>query len=107
MEIQKIADQTVCDSENAVSDLTDSESPPVLVGENSFVKIRMLAENNPDMVFISLAHRINPGLLRDSFRLVRRSEAAGVDGVTAGETLTETSIIFGSGCGEVSTLQRR
>jgi group II intron reverse transcriptase/maturase len=60
-----------------------SGKPPILVGDNSFAKIRMLAENNPDMVFTSLANRIDLGLLRDSFRLVRKSESAGVDGVTA------------------------
>jgi len=82
-EIQGIAEQTACDSESMFSGLTQNESPPVLIGENSFVKIRMLAENNPEMVFTSLAHRIDLGLLRDSFRLVRKSKSAGVDGMTA------------------------
>jgi group II intron reverse transcriptase/maturase len=78
-EFQGIAEQTACDSEG----MFGNGSPPILVGENSFGKIRMLAENNPDMVFTSLSHRIDLGLLRDSFRLVRKSESAGVDGVTA------------------------
>ncbi len=80
-EVQGIAEQTARGSEG----MFNSENPPVLVGENSFGKIRMLAKNNPDMVFTSIAHRIDLGLLRDSFRLVRKSEAAGVDGVTAKE----------------------
>jgi hypothetical protein len=65
------------------SAIRTEKDPPVLIGENSFGKIRMLAEKNPDMVFTSLAHRIDLSLLRDSFRLVRKSKSAGVDGVTA------------------------
>jgi RNA-directed DNA polymerase len=80
-EFQGIAEQTACDSE----EMFGNGNPPILVGENSFGKLRMLAENNPDMVSASLAHRINLSLLRDSFRLVRKSESAGVDGVTAKE----------------------
>ncbi len=40
-EIREIAERTICDS--------DGEGPPVLIGENSFGKIRMLAERNPDI----------------------------------------------------------
>jgi group II intron reverse transcriptase/maturase len=80
-EIQGIAEQTACGSEG----MFNNAGPPIIVGENSFGKIRKLAKENPDMVFTSLADRINPGLLRDSFRLVRKSETAGVDGVTAKE----------------------
>jgi retron-type reverse transcriptase len=80
-EFQRIAEQTACDSE----EMFGNGNPPILVGENSFGKLGMLAENNPDMVSASLAHRINLSLLRDSFRLVRKNESAGVDGVTAKE----------------------
>ncbi|MCP4647568.1 MAG: transcription elongation factor GreAB [bacterium] len=80
-ELQGIAEQTACNS----GALFNNGSPPIIVGENSFGKIRMLAKNNPDMVFTSIASRIDLGLLRDSFKLVRKSESAGVDGVTAKE----------------------
>jgi len=53
------------------------------VTESSLVKIRMLAESDPEMVFTSLAHRIDLHLLKKSFLQVRRSEAAGVDKITA------------------------
>jgi len=82
-EIQGIAEQTVCDAEKVSDDPANGEGPPVLIGENSFGKLRMPAEKNPDMVFTSLVHRIDLSLLRDSFRLVRKSRSAGVDGVTA------------------------
>ncbi|QTA93405.1 reverse transcriptase domain-containing protein [Desulfonema magnum] len=82
---QEIAEQTCCNPAKTEAGLKAGISPPVLVGETSFGKIRMLAENNPDMVFTSLAHRIDLSLLRDSFRAVRKSEAAGVDGMTAKE----------------------
>jgi len=76
-EIQGIAERTVCDP--------GGEGPPVIIGENSFGKIRMPAEENPDMVFTSPVHRTGLRLLGDSFRLVRKSKSAGVDGVTAGK----------------------
>jgi len=53
------------------------------VTESSLVKIRVLAESDPEMVFTSLAHRIDLHLLKKSFLQVRRSEAAGVDKITA------------------------
>ena len=84
-ETQGSAEQAIRNSAGKVNGLTKRGTPPVLVGENSFGRLRMLAENNPEMVFTSLAHRINPGLLRDSFKLVRKSDAAGVDGMTAKE----------------------
>ncbi len=43
-ELQGIAEQTACNS----GGLFNSGSPPIIVGENSFGKIRMLAKNNPD-----------------------------------------------------------
>ncbi|GAH72763.1 unnamed protein product, partial [marine sediment metagenome] len=45
----------------------------------------MLAESDPDLIFISLAHRIDLYLLKKSFRKVRKSKSSGVDKVTAKE----------------------
>ena len=70
-------DSTGCSQERA------ADKPPVLVGESSLVRIRMLAEANPDLVFTSLAHRIDPFLLRKSFRQLRKNESTGVDKITA------------------------
>ncbi|RZB34635.1 MAG: hypothetical protein SRB1_00403 [Desulfobacteraceae bacterium Eth-SRB1] len=53
--------------------------------ESSLVKIRMLAESDPEMVFTSLAHRIDLSLLEKSLRQVRTSKSSGVDGITAEE----------------------
>jgi len=85
IEIQGDAEQAFRNTEKMSAGRTESETPLMLCEENSFGRLRTMAENNPDMVFTSLAHRINSGLLRDSFRLVRKSEAAGVDGMTAKE----------------------
>jgi RNA-directed DNA polymerase len=53
------------------------------VGECSLVRIEQLAQAEPDMVFTSLAHRIDLSLLRKSFRQLRKNESTGVDKVTA------------------------
>ncbi|MBW2741486.1 MAG: group II intron reverse transcriptase/maturase, partial [Deltaproteobacteria bacterium] len=55
------------------------------MGESSLVRIKMLAEANPDLVFTSLAHRIDLSLLRKSFRQLRKNESTGVDKITAKE----------------------
>jgi group II intron reverse transcriptase/maturase len=81
--IQGIAEQMKSDSSKMYSNLVVNDSPPLLIGEISMEKIKCLAENNPDMVFTSLAHRIDLGLLHESFRQVRRSKAAGIDKLTA------------------------
>jgi retron-type reverse transcriptase len=70
-------DSTRCSQERA------GDKPPVLVGESSLVRIRMLAEADPSMVFTSLAHRIDLSLLRKSFRQLRKNESTGVDKITA------------------------
>ncbi len=85
IEIQGDAEQAFRDTGKMFNGRTEPDTPLMLYEENSFGRLRMTAENKPDMVFTSLAHRINPGLLRDSFRLVRKSESAGVDGMTAKE----------------------
>ena len=60
----------------------DSEVP-ILVGESSLAKLRMMAEGDKNLVFTSLAHRIDYPLLKESFRQLRKSKASGVDKVTA------------------------
>ena len=61
------------------------EGPPLLVSESSLARIRILAESDPNLVFTSLAHRIDLYLLKKSFRQVRKSKSAGVDKITAKE----------------------
>ena len=80
-EIQGIASQEACDT-RLVSECSENNKPPVLVGESSLVRIRMLAEANPDLVFTSLAHRIDLSLLQKSFRQLRKNESTGVDKIT-------------------------
>lgn len=83
-ENQGIASQDACDT-SLVSECPVNDKPPVLVGESSLVRIRMLAEANPDLVFTSLAHRIDLSLLQKSFRQLRKNESTGVDKITAKE----------------------
>ena len=59
--------------------------PPVLTGGSSLIKIELLAQNNPELVFTSVVHRIDFDLLKQSFRKIRKSKSAGVDKVTAKE----------------------
>jgi group II intron reverse transcriptase/maturase len=84
-ENQGIAEGVACDSSVIVGEQASGEEPPILVGESSFARIRMLAESEPEMVFTSLAHRIDFYLLKKSFRQIRKSKSAGVDKVTAKE----------------------
>lgn len=79
---QKIAAKNACELKQATP---DPDCPPVLVGETSLVRIRMLAEREPDMVFTSLVHRIDLSLLRQSFKKIRKSDTSGVDEMTASE----------------------
>ncbi|WP_036019348.1 group II intron reverse transcriptase/maturase [Desulfosarcina sp. BuS5] len=59
--------------------------PPVLTGGSSLIKIELLAQSNPELVFTSVVHRIDFDLLKQSFRKIRKSKSAGVDKVTAKE----------------------
>ncbi len=59
------------------------DGPPLLEGESSLERIRMLAEGEPDLVFTSVVDRIDVYLLKKSFRQVRKSKSAGVDKITA------------------------
>lgn len=61
------------------------DEPPERVAESTLDRLVDLARNNPQMVFTSLAHRIDLHLLEISFKQVRNSKAAGVDKVTAKE----------------------
>ena len=63
----------------------EDDGPPVLVGQSSLERIRLLAGSEPDLIFTTLAHRIDFHLLKQSFRQVRRSKSSGVDNVTAKE----------------------
>ena len=56
---------------------------PLLVRESSLLQLRMLAEADPELVFNSVAHRIDVFLLRESFRQLRKSDSSGVDEVTS------------------------
>jgi len=83
-ESQRIALQEACDI-SLVTGSPVKDKPPILVGESSFVRIKMLAEENPDLVFRSLAHRIDLSVLQESFSQLRKNESTGVDKVTAKE----------------------
>ena len=48
-------------------------------------RIAMLAREDPERSFLSLAHHIDVDLLREAFRRTRKGGAAGVDGETAAE----------------------
>ena len=61
------------------------DGPPLLVGEVSLNNIAMQAKKNPDMIFTSLAHRINLSLLKEGFRRLKKGKSSGVDGKTANE----------------------
>jgi group II intron reverse transcriptase/maturase len=79
---QGIAAKAAYDSDQGFKDPA-GDGPPLLVGESSLVRIRMLAESDPNLMFTSVAHRIDLYLLKKSFRQVRRSKSAGVDKITA------------------------
>jgi len=81
---QGIASQIARDSGEG-SNIRPSDTLPILVGESSLVKIEALAKANPNMVFTSLAHRIDLSLLGKSFRELRKNKSSGVDKVTAKE----------------------
>jgi group II intron reverse transcriptase/maturase len=80
---QGSAEQRACDCEAENRSATAEASIPVLIGESSLVRIRTLAEAESDLVFTSLAHRIDVSLLRKSFNRLKKSESSGVDEITA------------------------
>ena len=79
---QGIASQIACEFTGCSKERA-LDKPPVLVGESSLARIKMLAEADPSLVFMSLAHRIDLSLLGKSFRQLRKNESTGVDKVTA------------------------
>ncbi len=83
-ENQGIAAKVTGDSGHGLADPT-GDGPPLLVSESSLIRIKMLAESEPNLVFTSVAHRIDLYLLKKSFRQVRKSKSAGVDKITAKE----------------------
>ena len=83
-ENQGIAEQAVLNPKGMFVDLA-SDNPPILAGQSSLEWIKVLARNEPDLVFTSLAHRIDFHLLKRSFRQVRGSKSCGVDKMTAKE----------------------
>ena len=83
-ESQGIAKQAACDSGRSSEEPGKVNAPLVLAGESSLEGIRMLAKSEPEMVFTSLAHRIDLDLLKQCFRQIRKSESAGVDKVKIG-----------------------
>jgi len=81
---RKIAKQAACETGQS-SEPSWEDRPLTLVGESSLERIRMLAIRDPEMVFTSLAHRIDLYLLKQSFRKIRKNESTGVDKVSAKE----------------------
>jgi group II intron reverse transcriptase/maturase len=84
-ENQGIAEEDACDSSLIGDETASAGKHPVLVGESSFVRIRTLAESEPELVFTSLIHWVDLYLLRKSFRQIKKKKSAGVDKVTAKE----------------------
>jgi RNA-directed DNA polymerase len=60
-----------------------NDRPPILVRESSLARIRILARREPDLVFTSLAHRIDLDILKKSFRQLKKDKSSGVDKITA------------------------
>ena len=83
-ENQGTASQEACDT-RLVSENPVNDKPPILAGEPSLVRIKMLAEANPDLIFTSPARRIDLSLLQKSFRQLRKNESTGADKITAKE----------------------
>jgi RNA-directed DNA polymerase len=84
-ENHKVVEQCKHKSISAKSIPGNNGKPPILVGEVSLSNIAILAKQNPEMIFTSLAHRIDLSLLREAFRRTKKSGAAGVDKVTAAD----------------------
>ena len=61
------------------------DQPPLLVRETSLARIREMAKRDVNMVFVSLVHKIDCSLLKESFRQLHKNESTGVDKITAKE----------------------
>lgn len=71
---------------------TKAAEPPLLVRESSLAKIKLAADRDPNMVFSSIAHRIDLHLLKRSYKEINKGKSAGVDQITAkqyGENLDQ------------------
>ena len=84
-ESQRIAEEADHDFGKVDIALCQDDSYPILIGQSSLVRIRELADKEPEMVFTSLGHRIDFHLLKQCFRQVCKSKSCGVDKVTAKE----------------------
>jgi group II intron reverse transcriptase/maturase len=83
-EDRKIASQVAHDNRrNKETGMNDQ--PPVLIRETSLARIREMAKRDVNMVFVSLVHRIDYSLLKESFRQLHKNESTGVDKITAKE----------------------
>ena len=80
---QRTAEQTVRNNEWAFNE-SESDRPPILVGQTSLEWLKVKAQEEPETVFTSLAHRIDFHLLKQAFKKVRKNKSCGVDKVTAG-----------------------
>ena len=58
-------------------------APPFLISESSLVQVHMAAEADPELVFTSLAHRIDVFLLKQSFKRLSKGSSPGIDQITA------------------------
>ena len=50
--------------------------------ETKFNQIAEKARENPELVFVSLAHLLTPELLKESFNLLNKRSAVGIDGIS-------------------------
>ncbi len=81
---QEIVEHTVLNNKRMFNG-PESNEVPFLTGQSSLEWIKVLAGNEPNLVFTSLVHRITFHLLKRSFRQVRKSKSCGVDKMTAKE----------------------
>jgi hypothetical protein len=108
-ENQGIAAKVAGDSGHGLAD-PSGDGPALFVGESSLVRIRMLAEGEPELVFTSVADRIDLYLLKKSFRLfvrVSQPESTRSRPRSTPRILMKTSINYINDCAEDSTLPRR
>ena len=71
-----------CEKDGEVNTRDKENERPMLTPESSLQRIRYLAQTEPELVFTSLAHRIDLHLLEESLKSIRKDAASGVDKVT-------------------------
>ena len=85
-ENQRIAEQEVLSCKRMfIGPEPEGGIPVFLTGKSTLEWIKVLARDKPEMVFTSLAYRIDFHLLKRSFQQVRGSKSCGVDNITAKE----------------------